>query len=367
MNKKKRFNTVTLFKILSFSFFVGIGIFSAAYELKYYGDISILFFIYTMTTLAVSIPLHVILHETGHLLTGLLSGYEFIMFRLFNSVWIKTDDGLSKRQESIPGVMGQALMVPPANSQTEQSPYLLYHLGGIILNTLTALAFFLFARSLADPFTRFFFYFSGVLAFFFAISNLLPFKGTDGYNILNYLKNPQQEDEILAMLHLYQDMVEGRSFNDILERYPFETPQDFANPNTVTFYSLEASAALENKNFEKAREIYAVLWKNRNQLVDAHKAEVSMSYLFALLLTEPSHPHVENILESPFYKAYRKVKQADSYRVFAAKAFYLDENEEKALTWLEKGEKEIPLAPTITDEKLEEQLYEYLRNELTKP
>lgn len=349
---------------MTFLFFGSLGLFSVSYEVKHFRNISIGFYLYTVAIILVSIPIHVLLHELGHLLAGLLSGYDFIMFRLFNYVWIKTETGLSRRKQSIPGVLGQALMVPPKNSLIDKPPYLLYHLGGLILNGLTALAFVAFGKYIPDPFTRYFFYLSAVIAIFLLITNLLPFKGTDGYNIQQYAKNPDQEDEIIMILYLYQDMVKGISFSEIQKRCPIDEIIDFKNPNVVTMQSIHAAAAFEAGDFEKARAIYASLWKALDQLLDPHKTDVSMNYLFALLLTDPAHPDIEIIQKSPFYKSYRKMKQADSLRLFAAEAIYLDEEYEKALGLLEKGEKEIPLSPTVSDEKLEKILYQYLRNEL---
>lgn len=366
MNKKKLFSPATLMIILGILFFGGIGIFFASYQLKYYDEVTIGFYLYTMAILVVSLPIHVILHELGHLLAGSLSGYDFIMFRLFNLVWIQTDEGLSRRKQHVPGILGQALMIPPENSDTEAPPFLLYHLGGVLMNGLTAGLFFFIGKSLANPWIVFFFYLSAVLAVFLIVINLLPFKGTDGYNILSYLKNPNQEDEILTLLHLYHDMVKGLSFRAIEKSIEFNPVPDFSNPNTVTLHSIRAAAALETDDFETAREMYAVLWENIDQLVEPHKVEVGMSYLFTLLLTEPSHPHVQAIQTSPFYKSYRKVKQADSYRLFAAEALYLEQEDEKARELLEKGKKEIPFSPTITDENLERQLYEYLNTELER-
>lgn len=364
MSKKKQFNSASLMKILTFLFFGSLGILSVAYELKYYGDISIGFYLYTMAIIFVSVPIHVLLHEFGHLLAGLLSGYQFIMFRLFNQLWIKTDTGLSRRKQFLPGVLGQALMIPSEKSKAEKPPYVLYHLGGLILNGLTAIFFVTFGKSIADPFTQYFFYLSAVIAVFLLITNLLPFKGTDGYNILSYSKNPNQEDEILAILYLYQDMVKGLSFNAIEKSIQFDKMPDFNNPNAVTLQSIQATAAFEAYDFEKAREIYAALWEKIDHLLDPHKTDVSMNYLFTLLLTDSAHPDVEVIRQSPFYKPYRKIKQADSYRLFATEALYLEKNYKKALELLEKGEKEIPFSPTVSDENLERLLYEYLNTEI---
>lgn len=364
MSKKKLLSPATFMLILMLIFFGGIGVFFASYQLKYYDQVTIGFYLYTMAILVVSLPIHVVLHELGHLLAGWLSGYEFIMFRLFNIVWIQTDEGLSRRKQHIPGLLGQALMIPPESSDSETPPFLLYHLGGILMNGLTAGLFLLVGKNIADPFIGFFFYLSAIAAVFLLITNLLPFKGTDGYNIRMSFKDPNQGDEIVAILYLYQDLVKGIPYSEIQERIQLDEMQDLKNPNSVTLYSLIAAAAFEQYNFDKAREIYALLWKKVDQLVDAHKSDISMNYLFTLLLTDPTHPAVEKIQQSPFYKPYRKVKQADSYRLFAAESLYLDKDYEKTAELLEKGKKEIPFSPTLSEEKLEIILYQYLLTEL---
>lgn len=93
--------------------------------------------------------------------------------------------------------------------------------------------------------------------------------------------------------------------------------------------------------------------------------EMNMSYLFTLLLTDPTHPDVEEIKKSKYYKTYQKLKQVDSYRLLAAEAMYLDRDFSEAAKLLTKGEAEIQFTPTVSDEQLERQLYQYLRNELT--
>lgn len=359
-NKKKQIKTDWLLKVLTFLFFASLGFFSVYYELKYFGEITLTYYLYTIIVILVSIPFHVFLHEVGHLIAGYLSGYDFIMFRLFNRLWIKTDQGLSKRKQTIPGVLGQALMVPPEGSQKESPPFLFYHLGGLIFNGLTAFLLILFGRGTADPFTRYFFYLSAVTAIFMLITNLLPFKGTDGYNIVRYLKKKQPDEEIVTLLYLYRDLVHGVSFKDLQKNIDINEFQDFKNPNTATFHSIHAAAYLEAYDFENARKIYASLWQNIDQLFEGHQADIGMNYFFTLLLTDPTHSDVKKIQKSNLYKAYGKIKQADSYRAFAAEALYLEQDYKKAFNLLEKGEKEIPFSPTVSDERLENLLYGYL-------
>ena len=62
----------------------------------------------------VSIAVLVIIHEAGHLVCGLLSGYRFVSFRIFNFTIIKIDGKLRVRKYSIAGTGGQCLLTPPS-------------------------------------------------------------------------------------------------------------------------------------------------------------------------------------------------------------------------------------------------------------
>ena len=64
-----------------------------------------------LITGVISFILHIIVHEAGHLFFGLLSGYKFISFRVFDFKIIKDENGKLKiRFERLAGTGGQCLM-----------------------------------------------------------------------------------------------------------------------------------------------------------------------------------------------------------------------------------------------------------------
>lgn len=81
--------------------------------------------------------INTILHEAGHLVCGLMTGYGFLSFRIFNLTLQKEDDGLHWKRFKVGGTLGQCLMVPPAN---EEVPCFWYNAGGILANLLVAIA-----------------------------------------------------------------------------------------------------------------------------------------------------------------------------------------------------------------------------------
>ena len=82
---------------------------------------------------------HIIIHEAGHLVFGLLTGYKFSSFRVASFMWLKEDGKLKLKRLSIAGTGGQCLMTPP-DMKDGKMPLVLYNLGGSFLNiTLGAL------------------------------------------------------------------------------------------------------------------------------------------------------------------------------------------------------------------------------------
>ena len=94
------------------------------------GDFTIPEIAVVILGIALAFYVSLIIHEGGHLLFGLLSGYGFSSFRIGNFMWIKQDEGIKLRRLSIAGTGGQCLMTPPENKEGK-IPVVLYNLGGV--------------------------------------------------------------------------------------------------------------------------------------------------------------------------------------------------------------------------------------------
>lgn len=81
----------------------------------------------------------IILHETGHLVCGLLSGYKFVSFRIYSLTFIKMDGRLRVRRYSIAGTGGQCLLTPP-DLPLKKIPTGWYNFGGVLFNIIALLA-----------------------------------------------------------------------------------------------------------------------------------------------------------------------------------------------------------------------------------
>ena len=118
---------------------------------------------------------HVIIHEAGHLVFGLLSGYEFVSFRIGSLTLIKENGKFRIKKFSIPGTAGQCLMMPPEGKEYD-CPYFLYNLGGILTNAIFSIIFLIICLTFTLPkFVEIFFMLIVIIGFSLVLTNGIPF------------------------------------------------------------------------------------------------------------------------------------------------------------------------------------------------
>lgn len=153
------------------------GFFVADYCLKLAAQFSLPFMLLTglaaFLCLALAFALQIVLHELGHLLFGLFSGYRFAAFRF------------GPRLMAECGLLCRCIMAPPEPDGEGYYPITLYSLGGIILNLLSGL-FFLWVYFVSGGalLLTLFSLSAGILGLGLGLMFALPVKHSDGYNAL---------------------------------------------------------------------------------------------------------------------------------------------------------------------------------------
>ena len=139
----------------------------------------------TLVVLFSAIPFSIVMHELGHLIGGLLTGYRPISFRIFSFMLVKLDGKWQYRRSSVPGTGGQCLMAPP-RMKNEDYPLALYNLGGILFCGCLSLglivfSFFLPTATAGLHLARF-----GLVSFLMNLFNAIP---TNGKGMVNDATN----------------------------------------------------------------------------------------------------------------------------------------------------------------------------------
>lgn len=235
--------------------------------------------------LVLAYVLQVVVHEGGHLVCGLLTGYRALSFRIGRMLLVKLDGRWKLRAYHIPGTGGQCLMAPPAQ---ERPPYRLYHLGGGLANLLlAALALPLCLWTQLLPLQVF----CGMLAVFglwMAAANLIPMKsggiGNDGYNAKYLGKDPLAQRCLSAQLWMNASLLEGYSLADMPKEW-FALPQgaDLGNPMIAGTAMQAASRLIALGELEEADGAVRALLA-RDDLLGLYRLELAGEAIYCALV-----------------------------------------------------------------------------------
>ncbi len=185
------------------------------------------FFLFLIGVLFLSI----IIHEGGHLLAGLLTGYGFSSFRIGSLMLVKEKGKLRFRRLSLLGTGGQCLLIPPPLVDGK-CPYILYNLGGSLLNLLFAALFFGLSYLCPHlPVLHMLLLLASLIGFAFALTNGLPLQlgvvNNDGRNTLEMKRNPQALYAFWLQLAISAETAKGIRLRDMKEEW-FLLPEEDA-------------------------------------------------------------------------------------------------------------------------------------------
>lgn len=181
----------------------------------------------------VAMVLQIAIHEAGHLVFGLLTGYRFCSYRFFSLMWIRQDGKLQFRRMSLAGTGGQCLMAPP--DWREDCPYVLYNLGGVLMNLLSAALFWLLSL-IAPQLVRVFLLFGAIIGLAFALMNGVPLRvgpvDNDGRNIVSIRKSQAARRAFWLQMKVNERTAAGERLRDMPEDW-FSLPGDEAPDNSI--------------------------------------------------------------------------------------------------------------------------------------
>lgn len=89
--------------------------------------------VYVAFCITAAVFLSVLFHELGHLVFGLLTGYELLIFRLWNWMLVRVKGKMQYQKYYLAGTAGQCTMSPPKGIW-EGMPTALYNMGGVLGN-----------------------------------------------------------------------------------------------------------------------------------------------------------------------------------------------------------------------------------------
>ncbi|MCM1332460.1 MAG: hypothetical protein NC248_07615 [Bacteroides sp.] len=274
-------------------------------------------------------------HEAGHLVCGLLSGYKFVSFRIFNFTLIKIGGKLCVKRFSVAGTGGQCLLNPPDRS-IEEIPTGWYNAGGVLANLIMLAAvlplLWMDLHSLL---------FESLLIFcivdlLLILTNGIPMKlggiGNDAYNMIYLNKNYQSKRAVMIQLRSNALIQEGVRPKDMpAEWFECDVVVDYGNPLEVSVPIMYASRLVDEMRFEDAYLKFEELYSHKADIIQLYVNEIACELAFCALITGRKE-RAEELLDKKLRKyidTYSKV-MSSKQRMLCAISLYVDGNESKA-------------------------------------
>lgn len=336
-------------------FFVGIliGLVAAGAGLVLFGDMSFSEYIGKFSQLnvieVIGIPLlslaffliaiflQVSLHEAGHLMCGLASGYRFVSFRIFSFTWIRQGGKVRMKRFSVSGTGGQCLLAPPEKPD-EEIPVTLYNIGGVAMNFLTVLVALVPLVLIDDmPFLwkMFLIQFIGIGGFL-GLLNGIPMKmggiGNDAYSLRLLKRNPETKRALILQLRINALIQEGMRPKDMPEDwFHLEGKIDYSDMLQATIALMEISRKQDQEEWEEAYVRLEEAVSHSKELVGILKQEAEAELLFTAWVIGKEERARELATDKllAYIRAYSKVSSAKQRQLFAL-ALYSERDKEKA-------------------------------------
>ncbi len=258
----------------------------------------------------IALFLQIIIHETGHLLFGLMTGYKFSSFRIGSYMWIKKGEHIHFSRLSLAGTGGQCLMAPP-EFVNGRIPFALYNMGGSLLNLAASLLFlglfFLFRNSILVSGLCII---AALVGFSFALVNGIPMRlgmvDNDGYNALSLGKNPEALRAFYLQLKIHEELLKGVRIKDMPEEW-FVAPSVNNEKNSlVTAISVMAcNRLMDAKDFEKADDMMKTLIASDSGLVGLYRSLLTVDRIYCELIGK-NRPEMLNLMLDKSLKNFMK-------------------------------------------------------------
>jgi len=293
MSKKKKQTQGKAANFLMTLLFLCIGGVCGLFMVSYMdagGSAGLLEFALLILGLYAVLYLHIIFHEGGHLLFGLLSGYRFSSFRIGSLMLLQQDGKLRLRRFSLAGTGGQCLLEPPQPDEHGRIPVTLYNLGGCIVNlALAVLCAAILPLTAPGTLLRLFLQMSAVVGAAFAFINGLPLRLTavdnDGRNTLVMRRSIAQQEAFRVQMLANAETTRGARMRDMPESW-FDLPAEAAAEGSMTaaVVVFRCNQLMDQHRFAEAEALICRLLETGSQLVGIHRSLLICDKLLCLLL-----------------------------------------------------------------------------------
>lgn len=241
-----------------------------------------------LVAFAVGMAILVPVHEAGHLIAGLATGYKFVSFRIFNFTIIRIGDNLRVKKFGVAGTGGQCLLLPP-ELPVEKVPTAWYNMGGVLANIIVLLLLLPLVFIKGYPYLSVAAWVVILADVILIVFNGIPMKitgsGNDAYNALSMRKNTWAKIGLTNALKSNAQIQMGVRPKDMPDEW-FVVPEqiNYKNPLEVSIPMMAASRLVDQLEFEKAEKAFETLYEHKREIIGLYLKEIECELIFLRLM-----------------------------------------------------------------------------------
>ena len=359
--KKKKFNPMTLL-IIVIAVVCGMILGKTLADSMFKTDMSkgqmILRYVLLIVLIVVSVYIQIILHELGHMLCGLKTGYKFVSFRIGSFMLLKTNGETKFKRMSLAGTGGQCLMSPPDYNDGNY-PYKLYMLGGVLMNVVTAIISTILALVIKAWFFHALFLCLAITGFVLAISNGLPVDTgaivSDGYNVKELGRNKDARRALWQQLAINDLQMQGVRLKDMPDEYfAIDANADMKNVLISTIDVFCENRFMDAQNFDAAEKEILYLLADCCNVLGVYKTMLKLDRTYIDLLKLGEYADISELNKGENKKVMEQMKNFPSVLRTQYAAALIKENDaakqEKLLAQFAKIKDTYPSPADIASE-----------------
>ncbi|MDR7857400.1 MAG: hypothetical protein RIN63_12490 [Tissierella sp.] len=315
---------------------------------------------------------HIIIHEAGHLIFGLITGYSFVSFRIGSFTVVKEDGKLKAKKFNIPGTAGQCLMMPP-DLIDGKFPFVIYNFGGVIINfivsTLSILSV-IFIKNIIFPFNAIL-VLTGMAGIIAVLTNGIPLKiggiVNDAYNVISMLKDEEAKRGFYLQLKVNGLQSKGMRIKDMdFSLFELQPDSDISNPLNTSIRLMEFNWHLDNMDFDNARKCINSFIPHFSKLIPLYRFEINCERIFLELIGECDKSFIDRLYDKQLKKYIKSAKYMISKkRLLMAYEYFYNENSDHALKHYEDLKKLSNSYPIRGEADMELMLGSWIKERIT--
>ena len=369
MKKKKNYGDIAA-KIIMLLTGAVCGIF-IIFTMNFFGTLVkgpaafLLMFAEAMIIMYIASFVQTIIHESGHLIFGLITGYKFVSFRIGHFMFIKEKGRLKIKLYNVVGTAGQCLMMPP--QWNEKIPYRLYNLGGCIMNAATALfALAAYFAAGAEGFFALCMAMLAVMGLSMALTNGIPMRvggiSNDGMNAALLGKKENTLRAFWLQLYVNGLIAKGERYRNMPREW-FRLPEgeELSDPICCAMGVMLYNFCFDMHEFDEAEQTINYML-NAPGLLDVEKNELLCELLFLRVLRGAPKEEIDSLLTPKLDKYIKATANYVSRRrlAYAYQLLYL-KNYSTAQKCLEVFERTTATYPYSAETENEREIIEIVK------